>query len=977
MAIKLSKTVFIGLGGTGAKALLKTKAMMLENYGEIPSMFNFLVLDTDTRDKVTYRDSKGSIIGFSEGEFEHMTIPNVRTYVESNSEIARFLPPEILQKRASITEGAGQYRSAGRLALMSEISTTFKTKLQNTIKDVRDWSTARDPRFEVTDSPTKVIVVFSLAGGTGAGTFVDFPLVLKEFGGLEDGEKVIAVGLLPDVYSTLGLAAQNTKPNAMTGMTEYEFIADNYLENYTEPNFPGREQHSKGGVYKITNRLYDSFILVNNLSSNGFGYSSTNELTSFIGRSLYLMAGSVGGTANSALDNITAFGAGKTHKGKAQDYLGMGSAELYLDTDKLADYFALNQMSLLCQRIVSGSYTGNINLDIEEQITQWQIKEDNGDDHVISKITEKNSPRIPFSNIEEFDDDAHVTIKARRDTWIENEKSALQGVIYGPNNNGTLAQLTGDKLTLLQDFIDKKLNEEGGVAYSKLFLNNLVGRLNVMLSEMNSESESYDDKITNLQVQYASAVTNITAAQQIGKFNLFKSRSKEIEIACNDYVQLVNSEIVSIYEKQRRVAAASFFKAVIEKSKKLLTDIDNFQLQMDQLSQRVSSEIQQIKSRTTKDPFIIFVDKYAIEKNNIGKEELDVQGFVNHVNNLNTMVQGGFSVDELYVKFKAYTSGLSKYNELKSTGILDELGKLDYEVLVTLVNQLKDSIGIMRTTNTSDTPETVIINTLGVSNTDHPSLKLSDNFDEADGDDSKTKRVPKLIDAFNEHFKDHNGKNPEFSITSDRKRIIIGSYQSGVPAYVVGNFSSYKKEFERLSSEEQKMMFSNRYWADKIIGLNFSLFAKDDHNSMKSWALAIVATKVERDAGRPGALFLDKATGGNYWVNSPNGTIRNNTMMADLGASDRAKAYKLFTEMGLSNNLLEFVKKRIKENMSAYQSTLEHLANNPQVYLDEYSNHQLNSGTYNSPAYAETKKLVEEEYQFILKFANGNELSSL
>ena len=46
--IKLKKTLYIGLGGTGVWALLKVKKCFIDSYGEIPPMIGFLAIDTDT-----------------------------------------------------------------------------------------------------------------------------------------------------------------------------------------------------------------------------------------------------------------------------------------------------------------------------------------------------------------------------------------------------------------------------------------------------------------------------------------------------------------------------------------------------------------------------------------------------------------------------------------------------------------------------------------------------------------------------------------------------------------------------------------------------------------------------------------------------------------------------------------------------------------------------------------------------------------
>lgn len=47
MAISINKTLYVGVGGTGAKTLAKIKRHFIDSYGEIPQpMIGFLAIDT-------------------------------------------------------------------------------------------------------------------------------------------------------------------------------------------------------------------------------------------------------------------------------------------------------------------------------------------------------------------------------------------------------------------------------------------------------------------------------------------------------------------------------------------------------------------------------------------------------------------------------------------------------------------------------------------------------------------------------------------------------------------------------------------------------------------------------------------------------------------------------------------------------------------------------------------------------------------
>lgn len=49
MATAINRTLYIGLGGTGAQTLAKIKSHFVGSYGEVPPMISFLAIDTDQK----------------------------------------------------------------------------------------------------------------------------------------------------------------------------------------------------------------------------------------------------------------------------------------------------------------------------------------------------------------------------------------------------------------------------------------------------------------------------------------------------------------------------------------------------------------------------------------------------------------------------------------------------------------------------------------------------------------------------------------------------------------------------------------------------------------------------------------------------------------------------------------------------------------------------------------------------------------
>ena len=54
------RTLYIGLGGAGARSILYTKKCFVDAYGEVPPMVGFLAIDTDTAiEQLEFKSRKG------------------------------------------------------------------------------------------------------------------------------------------------------------------------------------------------------------------------------------------------------------------------------------------------------------------------------------------------------------------------------------------------------------------------------------------------------------------------------------------------------------------------------------------------------------------------------------------------------------------------------------------------------------------------------------------------------------------------------------------------------------------------------------------------------------------------------------------------------------------------------------------------------------------------------------------------------
>lgn len=174
--LRYKRTLFVGLGGAGAKTLRIVKEQIKDaNGGSLPGQVKFLLIDTNATDLANYRDfdcSEKVCIAVREPyqRYMHDNDPNIKTH--------KYIPKQNVHSLLALERGAGQIRSNGHFAV---IENQYSNKLVQVFRyaseelediDIKGETLERDPKIEVR-------LVFSLAGGTGSGTFLPISLLLR------------------------------------------------------------------------------------------------------------------------------------------------------------------------------------------------------------------------------------------------------------------------------------------------------------------------------------------------------------------------------------------------------------------------------------------------------------------------------------------------------------------------------------------------------------------------------------------------------------------------------------------------------------------------------------------------------------------------------------------------------------------------------------------------------------------------------
>ena len=137
MPTNIRRCLYIGLGGTGMNALLHTKKMFVDTYGEVPPMVAFLGIDTDGGAYNKSLPSKYGTVRLEPNEQLPIQVEQPRPVYDSNVEHLEWFPKECLYALQRMTDGAGQIRSNGRFALWFNAS-KVKNKMLQSWGDVHD-----------------------------------------------------------------------------------------------------------------------------------------------------------------------------------------------------------------------------------------------------------------------------------------------------------------------------------------------------------------------------------------------------------------------------------------------------------------------------------------------------------------------------------------------------------------------------------------------------------------------------------------------------------------------------------------------------------------------------------------------------------------------------------------------------------------------------------------------------------------------
>ncbi len=297
----MAQVLLIGLGGTGSRIVNNTVAdlqSVARRKGEAFSLDDgrmaFAVLDTNVNDMADIDKTLTGITNISTSKEA-----KIRDYLSQYNDkgVNKWMPHSRTLMEESMIDGASQMRSKSRLALFDTLQRGAIVRLERVINTMIE-NRELGQKF-------RVMIVSSLAGGTGAGMFIQTALWVRRYFNNHHCESTIrGVFVLPDVFIS-------TLADMRTSVTEKESLYANAYGAIRELNTLNKiltkgyqplapisidglfdsdeiEHRAANEQYFGARPVFDYAFLIDSITESGNQMQSIEEYEKFVSRVVYM-----------------------------------------------------------------------------------------------------------------------------------------------------------------------------------------------------------------------------------------------------------------------------------------------------------------------------------------------------------------------------------------------------------------------------------------------------------------------------------------------------------------------------------------------------------------------------------------------------------------------------------------------------------------------------------------------------------------
>ena len=1016
---RINKNLIVGLGGTGMLSIMHTKARCKQIFGnKIPGCIQFLFFDTASLEGPPY-PAPLTLVDIKP-DFIYMEVTSSKSVVNQNPNVNNSIPERNKKFLGEFSTGAGQMRSRGRLALVSNYD-IIKKSLADRLSSISN--DLNDDRFEPTeDNVINVYVVTSLAGGTGAGMFVDINYLIREVA----GNQKISLNLIyfaPEIFAGIA-STDNVFINTYAGLLEYELLSSNCNKNFekqreTEISLP--LPNNKEVKIKSGDKFYDVIIPIDKTNKKGISFENKDQLAEFVGKSLVANFGSAGSKAqgvwNNAVNQIKLFNENEGGvNGMLKRTVGLGYSELYYDSKGMVNY-AINELIYHATNKLNGDralYKNSTNQDVTiwDEFRIKYLDERMQNNQIINEILKTSKEELnPTKFLEQGFKKEDTDKELRKYISEKNKPDEKKWMDESAKNSG---KYFSDLLNvILEDYI-KKI-EKWGINGLKQFAEHIIEELKYLSEELRDEIKKHNsekDVSENTYKKMSEAeLINVIRANS-GIFSTDKKRKEKVEEIFTNQNKYRSIKIELI----RKEEAVKFIDKLIKYFENELTPY------ITKVKQNI--EMANKKSRLLSNKFSDSAIQYlpfqinihgdilkALKNNESILDDVTINEAPSKLNEIiiskldfNKFTEIKSSVNDYYLYY-AWVENYTKGNDSKKLsdmwnisidqaiqqwlGIKDlkEITDLQRKKFLELLMKVKDKSSPLYSYDKDKSGGNMnSVFYLAVPMLNEQLESDSEVLDEED--ESTAKNLNILINKFGKEFKNNIASSSgtgklEINASMDKERYMFFVMEYSTPIAALNNISFYEKEFKTrknispfLIKQFEELITETRFTFDS----NPSDMVNKRERAMIIWIWGLFLGVIKKDAG-------------NKYLYKPSQTITEHFILNKERIKDRVDAFNLVVE---NDNFRMTLAKIINEKLNNPSSIEENgviknyskiesialFANNIKEVQDDlkkviirdqvdtiwhkkFSQLGLQQSTLDGLAYKATRNLVIEEENFI------------
>ncbi len=921
MATKIRRCLYIGLGGTGMKALLHTKKMFIDTYGEVPPMIGFLGIDTDGGEYTkSVKSRRGDDVKLTPNEQLQLVAPGAVDFYLNNKPDFTWVPQCTVNAIAMLRgEGAGGVRSNGRVAFTIN-KNRVSQEVASKINDITNANIITNDKYALlANGLPEIHMVFSICGGTGCGSFINMAYLLKE---LNPNYKVTGYAVLPGVFKNLPACA-HVMPNTYGALVDLDYLMHQGIGNQPV------EIKYIGNKYEASERPFTNVLFIDSDNAANDHIDDVDSLTEMTSLALITAAGELSVANASVGDNFSVMISMDTLniENKKAWAGGMGACEILYRGDTLADIYNMKAAQHIIARLFNSCDDANVIANAWIDSAEVQIRENNGRDNVTDFIGAKGG---------KFD----LTIDNMDNPRPEVDANIERNKISAEDSTQKIKTLLERSRTELRKLLVKHINSECGVSTAQNIIEELKSQIGICLKEMYEEKEALAGKV-------AASMNKIESlSKDISETTSFFRRGARKEM-CNELAAVVKTHNAILRDIQRHEGAITFYNSMLVTLDESADRIQNIAEKLKNVRLNLTEKINRLQVSTANSGSIFQLNLAEEDAKNIvvKAEDIIISEFIDSLGG-NKLYDFGDEIpaDEIEKQILAHTAKFKGANVYRNKGVEDVLRSI-YEKNPAELKRIievayRKSMPLFQYDHRGRAPKQNMIEMIyvGVENQGSSILKQDDMF----------KNCIPATDGLNVT------RNVAFASVGMKDKIIIYHQVGVVPVYALIDIYNYKQSYVQSYNQPEGHHFDDDMRV-RMEHESFDIFPKkryDDNNMIDYWVRGFIFGLIKNENGK--YMMKSKSLGNaldGYWVS--------------LGSAYRNEAFDDFKRKEVSV-IRDFAPHFVNEINSRGDDAIKALiADVKENYYAAYSQIKLDRKTLDSHGYEKVKDLVEQELRHI------------